>query len=356
VPMAPEPVGATVVPLPRPAKRMQMGDIARLAGVSIATVSRALSGHPAIPAATRDRITELARSVNYQVNVGAASLRKRDVKTVAVCILTDQLQSISDPFILSLLGHIADALDQRGYALLLTRASPEQPDTITHMVENGQAAGVIVIGQFIHPDHLNGPMLRGVPMMVWGASLPSMLYPVVGTDNELGGFLATRHLLEQGCQRVAFLGEHQHPEAELRHAGYKRAYIEMGRDIDPRLEISTPFEPGHTRRHFSEWLDQGHAFDGLFCISDVMAINAIAVMAERGLRVPHHVKVIGYDDVLMASHVHPSITTVRQPVDLAGRALVESLFLLLQGQRPASTVLPTALIVRESSLPPPVTA
>lgn len=342
------PSAPTPAPL-RPAKRMQMGDIARLAGVSIATVSRALSGHPAIPAATRDRITELARSVNYQVNVGAASLRKRDVKTVAVCILVDRLQSISDPFILSLLGHIADALDQRGYSLLLTRASTEQPDTITHMVENGQAAGVIVIGQFIHPDHLNAPMLRGVPMMVWGAALPSMLYPVVGTDNELGGYLATRHLLEQGCRRIAFLGEHQHPEADLRYAGYCRAHTERGLTPAPELEINTPFEPGHTRQRFTRWLTQAPEFDGLFCVSDVMAVNAIAVMAERGIRVPQHVKVVGYDDVAMASHVHPSITTVRQPVDLAGFALVEGLFAMLQGQRPASTVLPTVLMVRESS-------
>lgn len=344
-PSAPAPAPAPL----RPAKRMQMGDIARLAGVSIATVSRALSGHPAIPAATRDRITELARSVNYQVNVGAASLRKRDVKTVAVCILVDRLQSISDPFILSLLGHIADALDQRGYSLLLTRTSTEQPDTITQMVENGQAAGVIVIGQFIHPDHLNAPMLRGVPMMVWGASLPSVLYPVVGTDNELGGYLATRHLLEQGCQRVAFLGEHQHPEADLRYAGYRRAHAERGLTPAPELEINTPFEPGHTRQRFAAWLDRAYAFDGLFCVSDVMAVNAIAVMAERGIRVPHHVKVVGYDDVAMASHVHPSITTVRQPVDLAGFALVEGLFAMLQGQRPSSTVLPTVLMVREST-------
>jgi DNA-binding LacI/PurR family transcriptional regulator len=181
-------------------------------------------------------------------------------------------------------------------------------------------------------------------MMVWGAALPSMLYPVVGTDNELGGYLATRHLLEQGCQRIAFLGEHQHPEADLRHAGYRRAHAERGLIPAPQLEINSPFEPGHTRQRFASWLTQAPEFDGLFCVSDVMAVNAIAVMAERGIRVPHHVKVVGYDDVAMASHVHPSITTVRQPVDLAGFALVEGLFAMLQGQRPDSTVLPTVLM------------
>ena len=115
-------------------RRMQMADIARLAGVSASTVSRALSGSPLIPEATRDRIVELARSLNYRVNVGAASLRKQDVKTVGVVILGDSMQAISDPFLLSILGTVADALDERGMSLLLTRLKEGQIDELSASV------------------------------------------------------------------------------------------------------------------------------------------------------------------------------------------------------------------------------
>jgi DNA-binding LacI/PurR family transcriptional regulator len=332
-----------------PPKRLQMADIARLAGVSASTVSRALSGHPAIPESTRARITELARSLNYQVNVGAANLRRRGIQTVAVAMQTDTLQGISDPFILSLLGSIADALDRRGLSLLLTRSRTEQPESLAQMVDNGQASGLIVIGQYAQQDRLNLLTLRRIPLVVWGAHLPTMLYPVVGGDNELGGHLAARHLLDRGCRRVGFVGEFNHPEAMLRHQGYVRALAEAGLPADPRLHIDTPFEPEHTRLRMRQWLQTRPEFDGLCCVSDVMAINVIAVLQEHGIRVPNDVRVTGYDDVPLAAHVHPSITTIRQPTADAGESLVSSLMDVLEGRLPERVILPTELIGRESS-------
>ena len=326
-----------------------MADIARLAGVSASTVSRALSGHPAIPAATRERISELARSLNYQVNVGAANLRRRGVQTVAVALMTDALQGISDPFILSLLGSIADALDRRGLSLLLTRARTEQPETLAQMVDSGQASGLIVIGQYAQQDRLNLLTLRRIPLVVWGAHLPTMLYPVVGGDNALGGYLAAQHLLAQGCRRVGFVGEFNHPEAMLRHQGYARALMEAGHTVAPELHVDTPFEPQHTRERVGRWLDTQPVFDGLCCISDVMAINVIAVLQERGLNVPRDVRVTGYDDIPLAAHVHPSITTIRQPAAEAGEALVSRLMAAIDGRLAEHVLLATTLIARESS-------
>ena len=125
---------------------MLMTDIARLAGVSTSTVSRALSGNTLIKAETRERIAELARSMNYQINIGAANLRKRDVQTVGVVVLGASLQLISGPFILSLVGYLADALDQRGMSLLLSRGTVERQSTLATMVECGQVAVLLLIG------------------------------------------------------------------------------------------------------------------------------------------------------------------------------------------------------------------
>lgn len=121
-------------------RRTQMVDIARLAGVSASTVSRALSGSALIPEATRERILALARSLNYQVNVGAANLRKRSVQTVGVVVLSDSMQSLSDPFILNLFGSVADALDAQGSNVLLTRLHETRENSMQTLVTSGQVS------------------------------------------------------------------------------------------------------------------------------------------------------------------------------------------------------------------------
>jgi DNA-binding LacI/PurR family transcriptional regulator len=326
-----------------------MGDIARMAGVSTATVSRALSANPAIPPATRERIAELARSLNYQVNVGAASLRKGRPNTVAVCILTEASQRISDPFVLSLVGQIADALHRQGFSMLLTRAHADAPEALAQSHDSGQAAGVIVIGQFADPACFTALALRGVPLAVWGAAVPGTLYPVVGTDNLLGGLRLTRHLLDQGCRRIAFVGEHDHPESQLRYEGYRQALQQAGLQPDPALCVSTPYDAGQAHEALARWLPGAPAFDAMVCVSDVIAVNAIALLEQRGLSIPGDVRVAGYDDVDMSRLLRPSLTTVRQPVDQAAQALVSALLASVAGEAPQSVLLPTELVVRDST-------
>ncbi len=328
---------------------MQMADIARLAGVSASTVSRALSGSPLIPETTRNRITELASSLNYRVNVGAANLRKRDVQTVGVVFLGDSMQTVSDPFILSILGTVADALDERGMSLLLTRMHEDRRHLMSAMVESGQVAGLIVIGQLTWHQHLNQLVRDGVPIAVWGACLDDALYPVVGGDNEQGGYLATRHLLRQGRRRIAFFGDTSHPEAGLRHAGYLRALREAGIEPDPALLQSFLFGDRRIREVIDGWLDQKQQFDAIFASSDVTAISLMGALSERGLSVPEQVGLVGYDDIALAAHVHPSLTTIRQPTGQAGRALVELLFEAIQDKPRRTVMLPAELIERDSS-------
>ena len=336
-------------PAERGRKRMQMADIARLAGVSASTVSRALSGSPLIPQATRDRITELANSLGYRVNVGAANLRKRGVQTIGVVILGDSMQMISDPFLLSILGSVADTLDERGMSLLLTRLKYNRKHVLSDLVESGQVAGLIVVGQLTLHDYLNELTRNGFPMVVWGANLPDALYPVVGGDNAMGGYLATRHLIDQGCRRIAFFGDISHPEAGQRYLGYARALQEAGIEQDPRLLQSFLFGDARIRDVIDSWLDQKLGFDAIFASSDVTAISLMGSLTERGIAMPSQVRLIGYDDIALAEHVHPTLTTVRQPASAAGRALVDLLFEALAGQPRRAIVLPAELIRRESS-------
>jgi DNA-binding LacI/PurR family transcriptional regulator len=185
--------------------------------------------------------------------------------------------------------------------------------------------------------------------VVWGANLPDALYPVVGGDNAMGGYLATQHLIEHGCRRIAFFGDITHPEAGLRYQGYARALKEAGIEQDPRLLQSFLFGDSRIREVIDGWLDQKLTFDAIFASSDVTAISLMGSLTERGIAVPSQVRLVGYDDIALAEHVHPPLTTIRQPTAEAGRALVDLLFEAIAGQARRSIVLPASLIVRESS-------
>lgn len=350
-PLEPAPSGLGPVTQKRHS-RVQMADLARMAGVSISTVSRALSGSPLIQPATRDRIALLARSLNYQVNAGAASLRRRDLSTVGVLLLDNAerpMQAASDPFIMTLVSSLADALAERGHDMLLARYRLERQTQLPVLVDSGRVAGLILIGQSHWHEALNDLARRDLPMVVWGADVAGGYYPVVGADNEAGGYEATRHLVAQGCRRLAFLGDRAHPEVEQRFRGFQRALQEAGLDAEPRWVEAVGFDVPEVADIADRWRRAHLRPDGVFACSDLMALGLIRALAEHGLGVPDDLQVVGFDDISIAAYTQPSLSTVRQPMDLAGRALVEMLAQRLEGQHPASVRLPAELCVRESS-------
>ena len=171
----------------------------------------------------------------------------------------------------------------------------------------------------------------------------------MGGDNVTGGLLATRHLLAQGAKRVLFMGDTELPEIGHRHQGYLQAHAEAGRVADPLLSRTVPFMTEQIQREVGLLVTQKMVFDAVFAASDLMAMTVISSLRAMGLQVPEHVRVVGYDDIALAEHVHPPLCTVRQPIAQAGEALVVSLLSQLAGERVRSTLLPTELVVRQSS-------
>lgn len=333
-------------------RRLQMADIARLAGVSTSTVSRALSGSKLISEETRTRVMELARSLKYNINIGAQNLRRKQNRTIGVVVPydPDTRQHLSDPFFLSMLGSLADALTEQGFDMLLSRVDASELDAAAAPFDTGRVIGIVLIGQWRHHDQLNQLAARHVPIVVWGAQLPQQLYCTVGGNNVAGGELAGEHLLAQGRQRIAFFGDINLPEIGHRYEGLCQALAKAGMTVDPSLLIAAPFVPDGGRLAVEELQSRGVAFDAIFAGSDLMAMEAINALRQQGLDVPGRVAVVGYDDIPLSSYFHPPLTTVQQPIQEAGRALVASLLELTEGRPAPSLQLPTQLIIRHSTV------
>ena len=337
-------------------QRVQMADIARLAGVSKATVSRALSGSTLVGRETRARILALAGELKYTINIGAQNLRLKQNRTVAVVVPFDcaARAHLNDPLFLSMLGALADALTAHGFDMLLARVAAEQIECAAQPFDTGRVLGIILIGQWRQHEQLNtlnALAARQVPLVVWGAQLAQQRYTTVGGDNVSGGELATSHLLRQGRRRIAFFGDRSLPEVAQRYRGYCNALAAHTLPVDPQLCVAAPFVPEGGAEAVHEMARRAVAYDAIFACSDLLAMTAINTLRGYGRQVPGDIAVVGYDDIALSSYYHPALTTIRQPVRAAGVALVAALMALIDGRPVASQQLPTELIVRATTAP-----
>ena len=326
-----------------------ISDLARMAGVSVSTVSRALTGKGTLNQLTRDRIRAIASEHGFRLNVAAQNLRLGRTGSIGVLLPLghEKAQALSDPFFSAMLGHLANALTDRGYDLLLSRVLPHGDDWLDDFVRSGRTDGIIMIGQSDQSDVLNRAADHYRPMVVWGAYSPDNRYTTVGSDNFAGGALAARHLLQRGCQRLAWFGHARAPEFAARQAGFLSALpddIRKGCAIVP-----THITPEGSRANAQAFFAAGNRPDGVFAASDVGAISVLAAAGACGIRVPQDLAVIGFDDIVLAQLTRPPLTTVRQDIESASRMLVDLLLRRMAVAETQSVQFAPQLVVRESA-------
>lgn len=328
-----------------------MADIARLAGVHVSTVSRALAGSPLVEPRMRETILALAERHGYVVNRAARSLRtsRTDTLTVAIPLAHERGQALTDPFFTAMLGQLADEITRRGLALHLEKFLPPMHDWLAKLIAARRSDGIIVIGQSTEHAALEQAAARYAPLVVWGGHLPKQRYCVVGTDNVGGGRMATEHLVKCGRRRIVFLGDPSIPEIRLRCDGYKLALERAARGHAPPRVIKAHMTPEAAHTAMRRFIDSRSEFDAVFAATDVIAISSMRALAASGYSVPGDVAVVGYDDIAMAAHVHPSLTTVRQDLARGASLLVDLLLRRIAGEATESVLLPAELVVRESS-------
>lgn len=331
-------------------KPRTMAEIAELAGVAESTVSRAIAGSNRVSDETKERIRRLIDESGYRINSRARSLRTQETRTIEVVIAISEAnkQHFSDPFFSQIISSIGDALAENGYDLLLSRSPPWGAEGRADALAVNRADGVIIIGQGRNPENLNRYAEKNRNVVAWGAHVPGRSYAVVGSDNARGGRLAGRHLLASGRRRLVFLGDINHVEVNVRHGGLVSALSETGVSSDQTLMLSMPFDSASAYEATRRLFETGAQHDAIFAASDLMAIAAMRALADIGVRVPHDVAVIGYDDIALSSYVTPGLTTIRQDTTTGGRKLVENMLAILAGRDPSDSILPTELVIRQS--------
>jgi DNA-binding LacI/PurR family transcriptional regulator len=332
------------------ARVKNINDLARIAGVSAGTVSRALSDSGLISQKTRERIKAIAREHDFRPNIMARNLRIQKTGAIGVVIPLghETGQHISDPFFITMLGLLADELTERGYDLVLSRVIPTDGDWLDRFVDSGRVDGLIVIGQSDQATTLDRVAARYLPLVVWGGYSEGQIHCSVGSDNRLGGDLATTHLIKQGCERIAFFGDPKALEIRQRLDGcqdaLKRAGISNSLTILPAHLVAEAAHPD-----IASYLGTvSERPQGIVAASDVIAMSTLRALSEFGLSVPGDVRVMGYDGLAIAEHTVPRLSTVRQDLTAGAGHLVDLLLKRIKGEATESVVMKPELVVRMS--------
>ncbi len=335
-------------------KRPTSFDIAALAGVSQATVSRALSRTYPVSEEVRKRVFDAAAQLNYTVDINARKLRSKKINTIAVLVSEDldSEDSRINPFFLPLISSILDYAGEKGVDVLVSL----QKQSGNWGVDYGfsrRADGIIFLGYRDFETYKQKvEVLRqvGEPWVVFGPVIAEDPNIFVGSDNEGGAYDAVSHLIGLGRKRIVFLGEasERHSEFFERFKGYRRAHEEAGIAIDPALAIDCFISREEGAAAIQRLLDQGTQFDAVFAVTDLLAIGGIQSLQKRGLIVPKDVSVMGFDDLWVCTCINPELSTVRQDTTTAAKVLVDTLARLIDGEPVHMTRIPTKLVLRES--------
>ncbi len=316
------------------ARKRTIADIAQLAGVSKATVSRVLNHKPDVDPSTRERILRIMEEEDFVPNVAASGLAGGRSRLIGILI-----PSLTWPFIIpDIIRGVTEVVGNTMYELVLYSVNDKvregkKGDVIDHILSTDMLAALLAI----LPGHSSPYMLRlhqvGCPVvLIDDQGVPPAEIPWVGVDNRGGGYLATRHLLQLGHTRIA----HIHGPTNLlccteRYQGYVQALQEAGLAVDPDLvqEGNFEVESGQTATHAFLSLPVEKRPTAIFSANDQMAYGVIVAVEDHGLRVPDDIALVGFDDIYSSVHVRPALTTIKQPFSEMGQYATEALLSML---------------------------
>lgn len=335
-------------------ERPKIKDIAERAGVSVATVSRALSGSSLVTDETRKRINALARELNYRPNVSARNLRTRRSMSVLLVV-----RDVGNPFYLEILKGVEATAREAGYAVLMgnTENDPDREVEYFNMLRDGHADGMILMtGKLPPPEPGESADLSHLPVVIALEMIEGSGFPHVQIDNVAAAEAAVDHLIALGHRRIAHIaGPLPEVMALHRRDGYRAAMKAAGLAIPEGYEVRGDYLLESGEACASDLFALPEPPTAIFAANDEMAYGAIHALRRLGRDVPGDVSVVGFDDLYLSKAFYPPLTTVSQPrADIGRTAMSQLLNVLSDGDVAAepAIVLPTTLNIRGSTAPP----
>ena len=320
-------------------------DVAERAGITVTTVSRVLNNRGYISEQTRQKVYQAMRELNYQPNELARSLSRRRTNLIGVIV-----PSISHPYFAKVISALETHAAAAGYKILLcnSRHQKEKENEYLEMLRSNQVAGIVLCSR---TRGIEENLRPGLPVVTFEREL-SGAYSAVCCDNAEGGRMAAEHLIARGCRHLLHIkGSSDVPmPADRREEAFLTVCREQGIPCRVLDTEETPFYALDDGRAVEDIIRSHRETDGVFASSDIIAAQVIQACARCGIRVPEEMKVVGFDDVHVATLVTPRITTIRQPVDqMCGMAVKCIIGQAENGDGVSRSVFAVSLIVREST-------
>jgi len=323
-------------------------DVAREANVSVATVSRALNGHENVAGPVRQLVLEVARRLRYTPHAAARSLSSRSTQTIGLV-----LPDLHGEFFSELMRGIDGvARAHRRHLLVSSYHGDQEQQGAALQAMRGRVDGLLVMSPYaVDPDFLVDNLPVALPTVLINTPLPDGDQPVFGIDDHAGALAMTRHLLQAGYRRIAFIaGPDRNHDARERLRGFREAMAEACAAAQASV-LPGGFDEASGHRAGLALLQGGLLPDAVFAANDMMALGCLYAFNQAGVQVPAQVALAGFDDIPLARFVHPSLTTMRASIAGLGERATSHLLRLIDGDGTAAadTTLAPALIVRDST-------
>ncbi|HHV11533.1 MAG TPA: LacI family transcriptional regulator [Clostridiales bacterium] len=320
-------------------------DVAREAGLTVSTVSRVLNNRGYISEETRQKVYSVMKELNYQPNEVARSLSKQSTKTIGVIV-----PHIRHPYFSELVSHLESQAYQHKYKILLfnSKEKNEKEREYLEMCTSNRVAGVILCSGTVAVEEFKG---LNIPLITVERYLENGT-AAIECDNLQGGRLAAKHLIESGCKHlIHFSGVSETAmPADSRAIGFRETCGAMNINFVEAVTSAYQYNNLEYHDYIEAALKENPKVDGVFASSDLIAAQVIQVCAKLGIRIPEQLKLIGFDDVFIATLTTPRITTIHQPVREMAKMAIELLISASEGKIvPSRTLLPVSLVKREST-------
>jgi LacI family transcriptional regulator len=328
-------------------------DIARVAGVSVTTVSRALNGYSDVNKKTKQRIEEVAKQLNYSPNTVARSLVMKKSKTIGLLVSDMNREGVKDNFTFEVLCGINEASANSEYDLVLfsTTSTKQREKTYTQLCRERRVDGVILQGIKTDDPYLQEVLESDIPCVLVDIPRESSTVGYVTTDNVNGARKAVTYLIEQGHKNIAMINGHEKADVSIKRLqGYKAALEQNDLSFKPEWVINGEFKEKVAEEAAEELLKNYKEITAVFCASDLMGLGVLKAIKNIGKNAPEDIAVIGYDDIMLASYSTPGLSTIRQDKFKLGFEAAVLLIDMLEGKEEShAKIINTELIIREST-------